>query len=49
MLLNKAYYTLKRIIPRPLQIRLRRYLIQRKRSLHAEVWAKSKAALAERL
>ena len=38
MLLNKAYYTLKRIIPRPLQIRLRRYWIQRKRALHASSW-----------
>ena len=27
MLLNKAYYTFKFLLPRPLQIRLRRYYV----------------------
>jgi hypothetical protein len=34
MLLNKAYYTFKFLVPRPLQIQLRRYYVNRKRSLH---------------
>jgi hypothetical protein len=38
MLLNKAYYTFKFLVPRPLQIRLRRYYVNRKRSLHAKDW-----------
>jgi len=38
MYLNRAYYTLKLIIPRWLQIQFRRYLLLRKRSLHAETW-----------
>ena len=38
MLLTKAYYTFKFLIPRPLQIRLRRYLVQKKRSIYADIW-----------
>ena len=38
MLLNKAYYTFKFLVPRRLQIQLRRYYVSRKRSLHAEKW-----------
>jgi hypothetical protein len=38
MLLNKAYYTFKFLVPRPLQIQLRRYYVNRKRSLHAKDW-----------
>jgi len=38
MFLNKAYYTFKRIIPRVLQIQLRRYMIQRKLALHKDTW-----------
>lgn len=38
MLLNKAYYTFKFLVPRRLQIMLRRYVVNRKRSLHAETW-----------
>ena len=38
MLLNKAYYTFKFLIPRRLQIQLRRYYVNRKRSLHADIW-----------
>jgi hypothetical protein len=38
MLLNKAYYTFKFLVPRRLQIELRRYYVNRKRSLHAEKW-----------
>jgi glycosyltransferase involved in cell wall biosynthesis/peptidoglycan/xylan/chitin deacetylase (PgdA/CDA1 family) len=38
MLLKKAYYTFKFLIPRWLQIQLRRYYVSRKRSLHADKW-----------
>jgi hypothetical protein len=38
MLLNKAYYTFKFLVPRRLQIELRRYYVNRKRSLHADIW-----------
>jgi hypothetical protein len=38
MLLNKAYYTFKFLVPRWLQIQLRRYYVSRKRSLHADIW-----------
>jgi predicted glycosyltransferase/peptidoglycan/xylan/chitin deacetylase (PgdA/CDA1 family) len=38
MFLRQAYYTLKFLIPRPLQIELRRYYVNRKRSLNAEKW-----------
>jgi len=38
MLLNKAYHTFKFLIPRRLQIQLRRYYVNRKRVLHAEDW-----------
>ena len=38
MLLNKAYYTFKYLVPRRLQIQLRRYYVNRKRSLHADIW-----------
>jgi len=38
MYLNKAYHTFKFLIPRRLQIQLRRYYVNRKRSLHAEDW-----------
>jgi hypothetical protein len=38
MLLNKAYYTFKFLVPRPLQIRLRRYFVRRKRSSYADIW-----------
>ena len=38
MLLNKAYYTLKVLVPRRLQIALRRFYVQRKRSQHAKDW-----------
>jgi glycosyltransferase involved in cell wall biosynthesis len=38
MLLNKAYYAFKFLIPRRLQIQLRRFHINRKRPLHAEKW-----------
>ena len=38
MLLNKAYYTFKFLVPRRLQIQLRRYYVNRKRSQHAEIW-----------
>lgn len=38
MLLNKAYYTFKFLVPRRLQIELRRYYVNRKRPLYAETW-----------
>jgi len=38
MLLNKAYYTFKFLVPRRLRIQLRRYYVNRKLSLHAEKW-----------
>jgi len=38
MLLNKAYYTFKFLLPRRLQIGLRRYYVNWKRSLHADIW-----------
>jgi hypothetical protein len=38
MLLNKAYYTFKFLVPRPLQIRLRRSFVQRKRASYADIW-----------
>jgi glycosyltransferase involved in cell wall biosynthesis/peptidoglycan/xylan/chitin deacetylase (PgdA/CDA1 family) len=38
MLLNKAYYTFKFLVPRRLQIQLRRYYVNWKRSLHAKDW-----------
>ena len=38
LLRQKAYYTVKFLVPRPLQIRLRRYFIQRKRFKYADVW-----------
>ena len=38
MLLNNAYYTFKFLIPRRLQIQLRRYFIQRKQSKYEDVW-----------
>lgn len=38
MLLTKAYYTFKFLIPRPLQIQLRRYYVNRKQLQHTETW-----------
>jgi len=38
MLLNKAYYTFKFLLPRRLQIELRRYYVNWKRSLHTDIW-----------
>lgn len=38
MLLTKAYYTFKFLVPRPVQIQLRRYVIQRKRARYNDVW-----------
>ena len=38
MLLNKAYYTFKFLVPRRLQIQLQRYYVNRKRSQHADIW-----------
>ena len=38
MLLNKAYYTFKFLLPRRLQIRLRRYYVNWKRPQHAGIW-----------
>lgn len=38
MFLNKAYYTFKFLIPRRLQIQLRRYYVNWKRSLHVKDW-----------
>jgi hypothetical protein len=38
MFLNKIYYTFKFLVPRRLQIQLRRYYVNWKRSLHAEKW-----------
>jgi len=38
MLLNKVYYTFKFLVPRRLQIQLRRYYVNRKRLQHADVW-----------
>lgn len=38
MLLNNAYYIFKFLIPRPLQIQLRRYYVNRKRLQHSKVW-----------
>lgn len=38
MLLRKVYYTVKFLVPRMLQIRLRRYIIQRKLSSCADIW-----------
>jgi peptidoglycan/xylan/chitin deacetylase (PgdA/CDA1 family) len=44
MLLSQVYYALKFIIPRPLQIRLRRYFIQQKRLKYADIWPIDKNA-----
>jgi hypothetical protein len=44
MLLNKAYYTFKFLIPRRLQIQLRRYLVKRKQLKYADVWPIDKKA-----
>ena len=38
MLLNKAYYTFKFLIPRRLQIQLRRYLVRSKQLKYADIW-----------
>ncbi len=38
MLINKVYYALKFLIPRLLQIKMRRYLIKRKQSSNAALW-----------
>jgi glycosyltransferase involved in cell wall biosynthesis len=38
MFLNNAYYTLKLLVPRHLQIRLRRYLVNSKRHSFTDVW-----------
>ncbi|TRZ48673.1 hypothetical protein D4S03_09435 [bacterium] len=38
MLLNKAYYTFKFLLPRRLQIELRRYYVDWKRSQNADIW-----------
>ncbi len=38
MYLNKIYYTFKFLVPRRLQIALRRFYVQRKRFQHAEDW-----------
>jgi glycosyltransferase involved in cell wall biosynthesis/peptidoglycan/xylan/chitin deacetylase (PgdA/CDA1 family) len=38
MLLTKTYYTFKFLVPRRLQIRLRRYFVRRKRASHADIW-----------
>ena len=38
MLLTKVYYNFKFLIPRPLQIRLRRYLVRRKLAMYADIW-----------
>lgn len=38
MLIRKAYYSIKFLIPRSLQIRLRRYVINRQLPLHRDVW-----------
>lgn len=38
MLLNKAYYACKFLVPRRLQIQLRRYLVQRKRASYENIW-----------
>ncbi len=44
MLLIKAYYTLKFLLPRPLQILLRRYFIRRKLSKCENIWPIDKNA-----
>jgi hypothetical protein len=44
MLLTKAYYTFKFLVPRPLQILLRRYFIQWKRLKYADIWPIDKNA-----
>ncbi|MDP1992423.1 MAG: DUF354 domain-containing protein [Syntrophales bacterium] len=44
MLLTKAYYSLKFLIPRPLQIWLRRYFVRRKRAKYVDVWPIDKNA-----
>jgi peptidoglycan/xylan/chitin deacetylase (PgdA/CDA1 family) len=44
MLLSKAYYTFKFLIPRRLQIQLRRYLIKRKLLKYADIWPIDKNA-----
>lgn len=38
MILNKMYYTFKFLVPRRVQIMLRRYLVQMKRPKYADVW-----------
>jgi hypothetical protein len=38
MLLSKAYYTFKFLVPRRLQIQLRRYYVNRKRLQYADIW-----------
>lgn len=45
MLINKIFYNIKPLIPRYLQIALRRMLAKRKRSLYQEVWPIDKTAL----
>ena len=47
MLLNKAYYTVKFLIPRPLQIQLRRYFIQQKRIKCSDIWPIDKNAFKQ--
>jgi len=44
MLLRKSYYTLKPLIPRRVQLMLRRAWIRRRRRLHADVWPISRGA-----
>ncbi|MFZ3105723.1 MAG: hypothetical protein WA096_13600, partial [Smithella sp.] len=38
MYANKYYYFLKKFLPRPVQLSLRRMLIQRKLSSHKDIW-----------
>ena len=38
MRLNETYYTFKCLVPRPLQIWLRRYVVRRKRTKYADIW-----------
>src|SRR3990167_5067916 len=41
---NRLFYTIKPLIPRTIQIYLRRNIIQRKRGLYADVWPVDKKA-----
>ena len=47
MLLNKAYYMVKFLIPRPLQIQLRRHFIQQKRIKYSDIWPIDKNAFKQ--